>query len=113
MKFGMLIGRSEEEWEARSETEQEFATLIRWWADLRARVNVVASARLASPRTARTVSWRDKVPVVTDGPYVEAKESVGGILVVDVESESQALEIAKDWPVTVGYRLEVRPVVEL
>ena len=113
MKFAMLIVESEDEVQPRSAAEQDFETLVRWWADLRARVNVVASARLAERRTAHTVSWRHQVPVVTDGPYVEAKESIGGILVVDVESEAEALEIAKAWPITAGYRIEVRPVVEL
>jgi hypothetical protein len=113
MKFAMLIVEREEDREAPSAAEQEFETLVRWWSDLRAKVKVVASARLAPRRTARTVSWRNQVPVVTDGPYVEAKESVGGILVVEVESEAEALEIAKAWPTTDGYRIEVRPVVEI
>jgi hypothetical protein len=37
-------------------------------------------------------------PVVTDGPYLEAKEYVGSHLVVDVDSEERALEIARSYP---------------
>jgi len=102
---------TEEEPGPRSEAEREFDSLVRWWADLRGRGKIVASARLAPPRTASTVSWRDREPVVTDGPYVEAKEAVGGFVVVEVDSEVEALEIARSWPGRPGMRVEVRQVL--
>jgi hypothetical protein len=111
MKFAMVIVKSDEA-EVPGPGEREFEDLVRWWADLRAGGNVVASARLAPRNTARTVSWRDREPIVTDGPYLEAKETVGGFLVVDVESDAEALEIAKGWPARDGWRIEVRPVAE-
>lgn len=112
MKFAMVIVESEEEREAISDAERDFESLVRWWSDLRSRVDVVASGRLAPRRTARTVSWREGAPIVTDGPYIEAKESVAGILIVDVGSEAGALEIARSWPSTVGFKIEVRPLAE-
>ena len=60
----------------------------------------------------RGVSWRDRAPIVTDGPYVEAKEAVGGFVLLDVESAAEALEIARSWPGRGRIRIEVRPVVE-
>ena len=112
MKYAMVIIRSAEEGEAPSEAEREFDTLVRWWADLRAKGKVIASAVLAPPQTARTVSWRGQEPLVTDGPYVEAKESVGGFVLLDVASAAEALEIASAWPCKVGIRIELRPIVE-
>lgn len=112
MKFAMVIVESEEERETIRDAERDFQTLVHWWTQLRSNVNVVASGRLAPRRTAHTVSWRDQVPLVTDGPYIEAKESVGGFLVVDVDSEVEAIEIAKTWPSPVGFKIEVRPLVE-
>jgi len=51
-------------------------------------------------------------PVVTDGPYLEAKEFVGSMFVVDVESEDRALEIAKAYPgIAFGGGLEVWPLM--
>ena len=45
-----------------------------------------------------------------DGPFIEAKESVGNYAVVEVESENEAHTIAKRWPA--GGIVEVRPVAE-
>ena len=60
MKYAMVIVTSEEEREPPSQAEREFDGLIRWWADLRERGKVVTSVKLAPPRTASTVSWRDR-----------------------------------------------------
>jgi len=72
----------------------------------------VASARLAPAVTARSLSWRDGKPLVTDGPFVEAKESVGGVVIVDVQSEAEAMQIARCWPASPGCRIEVRAVLD-
>jgi hypothetical protein len=112
MKYALVIVTSEGEREPPSEAEREFDGLIRWWADLRERGKVVASVKLGPARAASTVSWRDRVPLVTDGPYVEAKEAVGGFVLLDVESAAEALEIASSWPGRGRIRIEVRPVVE-
>jgi hypothetical protein len=47
---------------------------------------------------ARTVRASEGVPVVSDGPYLEAKEHVGSYFIVDVASEERALEIARSYP---------------
>src|SRR5262249_48510548 len=112
MKFAMLIVESEEERASASDAVREFETLAQWWADLRLKGKIVASARLAPTSSARTISWREKIPVVTDGPYVEAKESVGGVLIVDVASEAEAMDIARTWPAPTRWRIEVRPVLD-
>ncbi|MCC5806013.1 MAG: hypothetical protein JJU00_06755 [Opitutales bacterium] len=49
--------------------------------------------------------------VVTDGPFAESKEAVGGYLILTVDTMEEALEIAKGWPLLdCGSTLEVRPV---
>ena len=57
---------------------------------------LVAVDGLLSP--ARTVRAPEGVPVVSDGPYLEAKEHVGSYFIVDVTSEERALEIARSYP---------------
>ncbi len=47
---------------------------------------------------ARSVRMGPDAPVVTDGPYLEAKEYVGSYFIVDVDSEERALEIARSYP---------------
>jgi hypothetical protein len=115
MKYAMVIIESAEEAEESeelSEAERDFDSLVRWWADLRARGKIIASARLAPPSTATSVSWRGQTPIVTDGPYLEAKEAVAGFAILDVDTEAEAMEIVSSLPARLGTRIEVRPVVE-
>ncbi len=52
-----------------------------------------------------------KKRTVTDGPFAESKETVGGYLILNVATMEEALEIAKEWPLLdCGSSLEVRPV---
>jgi len=48
--------------------------------------------------------------MVSDGPFAEAKESVGSYAIVEVVSEAEAIEIAKRWPG--GGAVEVRPLAD-
>jgi len=51
--------------------------------------------------------------LVTDGPFVETKEQLGGFYLVDVESEEQALAIAQDVPASPGLVAEVRRIPDV
>ena len=113
MKFALVIVEDEEARQAAGSVEVEFDSLVRWWAGLRSRANIVASARLTPKGTAHTVSWRDGRPLVTDGPFIEAKESVAGILIVDVAHETEAIDLAQSWLAKEGFKIEVRAVQEL
>lgn len=110
MKYAMVILRDEEEWQPLSPEQLDFELTAGWWAGLKGKV--VASVRLGLPDESTTVTWRGDQPVVTDGPYVEAKETVGGMVVVDVGSPQEAIELATTFPSRVGIRIEVRPVLE-
>jgi hypothetical protein len=59
------------------------------------------------------VRARNGVPEVTDGPFVEAKEFMGGFYVMDVEDEARAVELAKLIPDASieGLAVEIRPVM--
>jgi hypothetical protein len=63
--------------------------------DLTRRGEYVQAEGLADASQARTVAFKNGMPVVTDGPFAESKESLAGFWVVDVENEARALEIAK------------------
>lgn len=63
-------------------------------------------------KAGKVVSGADKV--VSDGPFAEAKELVGGYLIINAESIDQATEISKDCPVfDLGGSVEVRPVQKM
>ncbi len=64
------------------------------------RDHIVGGEELAEPRTVKTLrrGRQGEGIVVTDGPYVEAKEILGGFVILEAESMEQALEIASEWP---------------
>ncbi|HMJ75534.1 MAG TPA: YciI family protein, partial [Iamia sp.] len=66
---------------------------------------------LADPSLTKTVRVREGVLATTDGPYIEAKEQFAGTLLVDVESEERALEIAAEMPSAKFTQIEVRPIL--
>jgi hypothetical protein len=68
---------------------------------------------LQMPDTATTVRVRDDETLLTDGPFAETKESVGGFYVVEVASRDEALELAGRVPPSPGAAVEVLPVVDV
>ena len=71
---------------------------------------LVGTQALADPSTAKSVRGPEGSPAITDGPFAEAKEFLGGYLVLDCELE-RALEIAGRWPKTGTGGIEVRAVM--
>jgi hypothetical protein len=74
---------------------------------------LVSTHALGDPSISSVVKVRDGVPVVTDGPFAEAKEFLAGFYLVDVESRERALELAARVPDAAidGLGVEVRPVM--
>lgn len=73
----------------------------------------IATQALADPNQTKVVRARDGLPEVTDGPFAEAKEFLGGYYLLDVDSEQRVLELAKTIPDASidGLALEIRPVM--
>lgn len=115
VKYLMLIYGNEEIWN--SLPDDELTALIgqvdAFNETLRASGELVDVQGLVSrPRSVRIVA---DTPVVTDGPYLEAKEYVGSYFVVDVDDEQRALEIARAYPGirfgAVGGGIEIWPLM--
>jgi hypothetical protein len=71
----------------------------------------LAGAKLQSSSTARTVRGRNGKPVITDGPFAETKEQLGGYHLVECKDLDEALSIAKRIPtIRLGGTIEVRPL---
>lgn len=66
---------------------------------------------LADPALTQTLRYDTGVPAVTDGPYAEVKEQMGGFLLLDVDNEERAVQIASRWPASVVNAIEVRPLM--
>lgn len=74
---------------------------------------VVTAAQLQPPETATTVRVDDGEALLTDGPFMDAKEHLGGFLLVEADDLDGALDIAARIPAArMGGAVEVRPLVE-
>ena len=80
--------------------------------ELTASGEFVVGEALADPSNTKTIRLVDGVPAITDGPFAEAKEHLGGYLIVDCESVERAAEIARRWPSARFTPLEVRPLMD-
>ncbi len=74
---------------------------------------VVGGEQLQPVETATTVRVQNGETLLTDGPFVDAKEHVGGFILLEVDDLDAALEIAARIPAArMGGAVEVRPLVE-
>jgi hypothetical protein len=98
--FNWLSPEDVADWETWT-PEQQQADIQRhmeWFA--KHRDHIVGGEELDAPRTVKTLrpGRQGEGIVVTDGPYVEAKEILGGFVILEAESMERAVEIASDWP---------------
>ena len=80
-----------------------------WLDDVQARGVWVTGDQIAPPRRARTIRVRDGKTLVTDGPFAETKEAIGGFDIIECESLEEAVEIAAAHPIAEFGTIEVRP----
>jgi hypothetical protein len=90
------------------ELRARYAQVGAWFGEHRSEIG--ANGQLQGPETATSVRFGpDGPPVVTDGPFLEGKESIGGYAEIDVADLDEALRMARTWP---GRgTVEIRPVV--
>jgi len=82
--------------------------------ELRKRGHIIAAEALQSVRTAATVRVRGGKVSMTDGPFAETKEQLGGFFLIDARDLNEAIQIAAKWPSARLGSIEVRPIeVEL
>jgi len=81
----------------------------KWFEEQSRAGRLVGGEELQGPRTSTTVRIKNGKAIVTDGPYIEAKEIIGGFAIVEVKDLDEALAMAKAWP---AGAVEVRPVVD-
>lgn len=79
---------------------------------LRASGRLIDARPLKSARTAATVRVRAGVPTVTDGPFAETKEQLGGFFLIEAVDRDDAIRVAASWPSARLGTIEVRPLEE-
>lgn len=115
MKYLIMLYPDAEVLDALSEDERNavFQGHGEFMDAVKASGEFVGTFALAGPDQGAVVRVRGGVPAVTDGPYAEAKELVGGAYVIDVKDRERALEVAAMIPDAKieGLGVEVRPIV--
>lgn len=78
---------------------------------LRDRGVLIRAQALQPPTEARTVAVRDGRAIVTDGPFVEAREHLGGIMIIEAADMDEAVRIVAECPMAGISKVEIRPVM--
>jgi hypothetical protein len=115
MKYMLLCYDDESAWEKAGTAAMEAALdeAVELTHEINAKGQFLGAAPLHPAKAATSVRMRDGKMIVTDGPFAETREVLGGFYLIDVEGLDEAIRIAERHP---GARLgtvEVRPVVEL
>lgn len=111
MKYMLLIYGNEAVWNSlAADFEQVVADTEALQKELRASGEFICAYGVADQVQARTVTLKDGQPVVSDGPYIEAKEYLGSFDVIDCAGLERALEIAARIPFARYGTVEVRPL---
>lgn len=120
MRYLLLLNNSTEDvrtWESLSDEEAselrskeipKWGELMAWMGE---RGIESEGLELDGPRNVKTVRVRDGEALITDGPYVETKEQIGGYFLVELDDLDQAIELAARIPVARKGSVEIRPLV--
>jgi hypothetical protein len=114
MKYVLFfVGTPEDQdrWDSQSKEQYEAAMAAagKWFDEYTHNGKIVGGEQLQGPKTVTTVKPVDGQRLITDGPFIESKEIIGGFAVVDVTDLHEAQAMARAWP---GGPVEVWPVVE-
>jgi hypothetical protein len=115
MRYLILCCANEAHWNSLPDTERAavMCEYGAWVQNLDQRGQHIASAQLQPSSTATTLRMRQGKSVVTDGPFAETKEQLGGYHVLDCRDLYEAIAIANQIPtLRVGGTVEVRPILE-
>jgi hypothetical protein len=120
MKYLLLLNNEKRDWdawrglsadealEARTKEVPRWNELFGWIAEQGIEVN---GLELDDPAKGRVVRVRDGETLVSDGPFAETKELLGGYFLADCKDLDQAIELAQRVPVVSKGSVEIRPLV--
>jgi hypothetical protein len=115
MKYMLLIYDDEKVWSKFSEAERRklFGEYMQFGEQIRSSGNHLAGAPLQPTSAARSVRVREGKRLVTDGPFAETREQLGGYYLIEAKNLDQAIGIAARIPSARLGTIEVRPVLEM
>jgi hypothetical protein len=115
MKYMLLIYDDEKLWSNFTEAERRklFGEYMQFGEQIRSSGNHLAGAPLQPTSAATSVRLRDGKRLVTDGPFAETREQLGGFFLIDAEDLDEAIRIAARIPPAQVGTVEIRPVMEI
>jgi hypothetical protein len=81
--------------------------------ELRSKGHFAGGHALQPPQAAATLRWEDGKVAITDGPYAETKEQIGGILILEARDLNHAIQIMSKHPGVKAGPFEIRPAADL
>jgi hypothetical protein len=114
MKYILLIHDDEQAWGKLSEVERGgiYGEYGQFSQQIKASGQYLASAQLQPTATATSVRIRNGKRVVTDGPFAETREQLGGYYLIEAKDLDEAIAVAARIPSARMGTIEVRPLVE-
>ena len=115
MKYMLLIHDDEKAWAKMTDAERQriYGEYGQFGQQIKETGNYLAGAQLQPTTTATSVRVRDGKRLVTDGPFAETREQLGGYYLVNAKDLDEAIGIAARIPSAKAGTIEVRPVVEM
>lgn len=116
MKYMLLTYLEEKTWLALSpeEQEREMKSCAPHVEKLLAQKKLIAGAPLHPTSTATTIRYRDGKRLLTDGPFAETREQLGGYTIIEAKDLDEAIAIASGFVGTSALAsIEVRPIVDM
>ena len=114
MKYMLLIYHDEQSWNNVTEAERQqiYSEYGRLRGDLESRGQFISGSQLQPVTTATTVRVRDGKELMTDGPFAETHEQLGGYFLIEAKNLDEATAIAARIPSARTGTIEIRPLVE-
>ena len=115
MKYLLLCCHEEKKWDAMSTTECDavMEETMAYCEALKQNGQLLAVEQLEPIQTAMTVKVRSGKLTVTDGPFAETKEQLGGYFLISARDLNEAIQVASKFPSVRFGTMEVRPVREI
>jgi hypothetical protein len=99
--------------EAGAPDEQQIARMMAFNESLGAKGALLGLDGLYPSEKGARIAYRNGVPTVTDGPFAESKELVGGYWIIKADSKEQAVELFKQCPAMEDDRIELRQIYDM
>ena len=115
MKYMLLICRDEPVWDKMSASERQeiYGKIVEISDELTARGQYLGGSPLFPSSSATSVRVRDGKRLVTDGPFAETREHLGGYFLIEAPDLDGAINVASRIPGARKGTVEIRPVLEL